>query len=70
MCSWAACTCNSVTPHVNPALVAHAEARCPDDGHGDHRHDPSNNDGEAIIAGGVPARVPGALWPSSGQRGS
>eukprot|EP00969_Alexandrium_andersonii_P252250 11148512-Alexandrium_andersonii.AAC.1 len=38
------------------ALAAHAEPHSPDDGHGDHRNDHSNNDGEAITAGGVRVR--------------
>eukprot|EP00969_Alexandrium_andersonii_P372608 15482109-Alexandrium_andersonii.AAC.1 len=43
---------------MRQALAAHAEPRCPNDGHEDPRNDPGKNDGEAIIAGGARARVP------------
>eukprot|EP00969_Alexandrium_andersonii_P353469 15439993-Alexandrium_andersonii.AAC.1 len=67
MAFWAADvrTCNSPparaivcpTPRARRALAAHAELPCPDDGHGDHRDDPSGSDGEAILAGGARARA-------------
>eukprot|EP00969_Alexandrium_andersonii_P176470 7803491-Alexandrium_andersonii.AAC.1 len=56
----------SAPPHVRQALVAHAEPHCPDDGHGDPCNDPGKHDGEAIIAGGVRARVPVAVVGISG----
>eukprot|EP00969_Alexandrium_andersonii_P309912 13696318-Alexandrium_andersonii.AAC.1 len=54
-------------PHVCRALAPHAKPRCSDESHGYPRNDPSNNDGEAIIAGGVRARVCTAVVGTAGS---
>eukprot|EP00969_Alexandrium_andersonii_P075468 3327748-Alexandrium_andersonii.AAC.1 len=55
-------------PHARRALAAPAELRCPDGGRADPRNDTISNAGEAIVAGGVRARVPVAAAGTLGLR--